>query len=594
MKKLDETFSFMAIVKVLATIRAKEANLRRRKCFYWQCFNEHDDPGAMPLSDASLYLPPRRDWSRPIRCQRRRTRCPMIEISRDAIYRKVEGVYRAGRLEDFDWGRRLVTFVEGVQARVAAGRFVFRAPELWLRPKTVPIGNKPKFRCISFYKDLSDRVVLSLANKHLSSLLDPTFHDCSYAFRSTKRLTHAIAVQKLVALRRSTDRRLYVTDCDMMKFFDTVNHDCVLAALRRKGAGLPIDGRIWPLVEAFLASFSMQYVVDWKSRQDSQAWKEFEVVDVTSLKDLYPGELPALDDLGLPQGGALSGLLANAVLDSVDEVACRAGVFYARYCDDMILVASTKKMCAAALAAVMDELAKLAVPAHRVIKAVCYGSEYYAAKSKGPYAWGNPKRYRGVTMPWVSYVGTSIKFDGSTRIRKETVCGHAAAIREECATFLECVRKFGFRSALAKDDAVVRLMYRLVAKGIGRINARPTRKAGRCWIGAFGAASGASNGLRQMRLLDRVRARAFARLLHDLGLRHVCGESGGDGSRVPLYFGKPFSYFGAAQLLGRAALARERKMALEPVVGACDEPAEYEVVDEPPDTSGWERSSMGR
>ena len=50
---IDEAFSFMAIVKTLATFRAKEANLRHRENFYWQRFERDSNPAEMIFSEVA-------------------------------------------------------------------------------------------------------------------------------------------------------------------------------------------------------------------------------------------------------------------------------------------------------------------------------------------------------------------------------------------------------------------------------------------------------------------------------------------------------------------------------------------------------------
>ena len=122
---IDEAFSFMAIVKTLATFRAKEANLRHRESFYWQRFKSDYNPSGMVFSDVAQYLPPRREWARPKKEHRHSSNRPSVDISHDAICRKVQGIYYAGRMLEYEWGRKLSDLVKRVQDRVAMGDFKF-------------------------------------------------------------------------------------------------------------------------------------------------------------------------------------------------------------------------------------------------------------------------------------------------------------------------------------------------------------------------------------------------------------------------------------------------------------------------------------
>lgn len=613
---LEDAYTFLAIVKALATIRAKEANLRHRRCFYWQNFKLDDDPGRIVYSDAANLLPPRREWSRPRRKQRDSSRRPIIEVLRDSIYRKVEGVYRAGRLDETKWGRQLQSFVMELQKRVRESDFNIHRPKLWLRPKAVPIGGKQKYRCISFYENLSDRVLLALANKYLCRVLDPLLSEDCYAFRTSVKLTHVTAVKRLIALRKSHEGRLYVADCDLLKFFDVVNQDVVRDAFRRKCQGLPIDARVFALVDGFLSSYNQRYVLDFKTQSKDKEWKDFSGVELKTLAKLYYGEVP-LEKLGLPQGGALSGLLANIVLDSVDQVVSsfkETGVSYMRYCDDMILVGQTKKTCNLALSACVSKLVELKVPTHHIDRKVEYCSQYYSTKAKGPYVWACPNQFRGAA-PWVSFLGFCIRYDGEVRVRKETIQGHALSIREECSKFFDTYQRCGFRKGVDREDSVARLLFRIVNKGVGRISVSPLKGMGRCWLAAYRFVGTSKSGQRQMSYLDWVRSSMFALLKNRLGLRYKRKDA--EGSESSLYFGKPFSYLGTSKRVARDCVARNRKLLLEakevmqpyddcggngkvkdePIETSIGEDVEIdterdgEVKDEPIDTSGWERAS---
>jgi hypothetical protein len=208
-----------------------------------------------------------------------------------------------------------------------------------------------------------------------------------------------------------------------------------------------------------------------------------------------------------------------------------------------------------------------------------YNANYYVAKSKGPFLWGNPSVVGGA-ISWVSFLGYSIYYDGSTRLRKETLRAHAKSIREECETFLLHAGKFGFRDPSNKPKAVGDFLCRLMAKGTGRINIEPIKGLGRCWLSVFRFVGESKLGLKQMRYLDYVRSSAIARLLRKLKLRKgKLGDNSAEDAKAVLYFGKPFSYYGSCKRIKRKVVAADSELSL------CD------VRDENPETSGWERAS---
>ena len=570
---IDEAFSFMAIVKTLALFRAKEANLRHRESFYWQRFKSDYNPSGMVFSDVAQYLPPRREWARPKKEHRHSSNRPSVDISHDAIYRKVQGVYYAGRMLEYDWGRKLSDFVKRVQNRVATGDFKFERPELMLRTKAVGEGCQPKFRCISAYRNLEDRVILSIANKCLTSKLDGLLSNNSYAFRIGKKSPVARAVGKIIDFRKCFKAApLYVAECDIVKFFDTIEHAAVLKVFEGVCDKVQLGNKAKALVKAFLESYDVRDIMSsgfWDKLAKTGDWDFLE-------------ELPKDRRIGLPQGGALSGLLSNLVLDNVDKAIGDLklnGFLYARYCDDIIMCAMSKEDCEIALDECSTSLEALHLRMYPANPDILYNANYYVAKSKGPFLWGNPSVVGGA-ISWVSFLGYSIYYDGSTRLRKETLLAHAKSIREECETFLLHAGKFGFRDPSNKPKAVGDFLCRLMAKGTGRINIEPIKGLGRCWLSVFRFVGESKLGLKQMRYLDYVRSSAIARLLRKLKVRKgKLGDNSAEDAKAVLYFGKPFSYYGSCKRVKRKAIAADNELSL------CD------VRDENPETSGWERAS---
>lgn len=601
MCKSVDRFSFMAIVRVLSLLRAKEANLRHRKAFYWRYFEDGNDPMQVNVPGLDELLPPRRQWARPNRKHRGTCGVPIIDVLHDSIYRKVDGVRHAGRLGEYDWGQRLVQFVAEVQGRVARKDFQFARPRLWLRAKAVPRGSQPKCRCICCYENLSDRVILAIANKWLSSILDPLFSDRSYAFRRKKSLTYHTAIKGLVSYRKRHDGRLYVAECDVLKCFDVISHDAV-----RQGVQTHIgaDTDLMAIVNGYLASYNLAWMKENAAVLARESGAAFDGVDTRALARMF-GQPIDLSRFGIPQGGSLSGALTNMILDAVDKALAQvplADLFYARYCDDIIISHPTRKGCLMAQTVCRETLASLKIPAHPRKRTVSYGASYYATKSKGPYAWASRDRNQAGVSPWVSFLGCCIRYDGEMRVRAETVDGHVQSMREECETVLSHVRRGAVRKSVSVPDIATGLMYRLVDKGVGRIAAHSSKSAGRCWMAAFPYVWSSKCALHQMRLLDAERSSLFAKVMRTLEIVLKRPTDDEDDEEL-LYFGKPFSYYGVAERIARDRVARMRKLIFEakmPTDGPNDDDRGYDddleaYDDEEEDwhsaTSGWERAS---
>jgi RNA-directed DNA polymerase len=149
-----------------------------------------------------------------------------------------------------------------------------------------------------------DRLVQQAILQVLEPLLDPTFSPSSFGFRPGRGAHDALRqAQKYVA-----DGGVIVVDVDLEKFFDRVNHDILMARLARRVA----DRRLLSIIRRFLEAGLMQDGV-CVARQE-----------------------------GTPQGGPLSPLLANLLLDDLDKELERRGHRFCRYADDCNIYVRSK------------------------------------------------------------------------------------------------------------------------------------------------------------------------------------------------------------------------------------------------------------
>lgn len=141
-----------------------------------------------------------------------------------------------------------------------------------------------------------DRFVQQAVMQVLQSKWDRTFSQHSYGFRP-KRSAHQAVEQ---AQRYIAVGRRWVVDLDLEKFFDRVNHDKLMAKIALRIS----DKRMLKLIRAFLTAGALE------------------------------GGLVSAVDEGTPQGGPLSPLLSNIVLDELDQELERRGLRFVRYADD--------------------------------------------------------------------------------------------------------------------------------------------------------------------------------------------------------------------------------------------------------------------
>ena len=151
-----------------------------------------------------------------------------------------------------------------------------------------------------------DRVIQQAIAQVLTPLWDGEFSDYSFGFREGRNAHQAV---RLVEEAWKLKRR-HAVDCDLKAFFDTVKHDPLLAQLREKIGG----GKLLRLIGRYLRAG---------------------VVLPEGTREATP--------LGVPQGGPLSPLLANIVLDPLDKELTRRGHVFTRYADDFLILVKSAK-----------------------------------------------------------------------------------------------------------------------------------------------------------------------------------------------------------------------------------------------------------
>lgn len=165
-----------------------------------------------------------------------------------------------------------------------------------------------------------DRLIQQAIVQALTPLFDPGFSESSHGFRP-KRSAHGAAKQVQRTIRRGYR---FVVDMDLSKFFDRVQHDVLMSRLARKVS----DKRLLRLIGRYLRAGVM--------------------VD---------GILQATHD-GTPQGGPMSPLLANILLDDLDKELERRGLPFVRYADDFVIFTKTRRSAERAFASVIRYLTR--------------------------------------------------------------------------------------------------------------------------------------------------------------------------------------------------------------------------------------------
>ena len=150
-----------------------------------------------------------------------------------------------------------------------------------------------------------DRVIQQAVTQVLTPVFDPHFSESSFGFRPGCSAHQA--VKKV--LRLIQRGYAYAVDIDLEKFFDTVNHDVLMHRVSRRVS----DKGILRLIGKYLRAGA---VVNGRLNETSK---------------------------GVPQGGPISPLLSNILLDDLDKELEKRGHQFARYADDLIILVKSKR-----------------------------------------------------------------------------------------------------------------------------------------------------------------------------------------------------------------------------------------------------------
>ena len=208
-----------------------------------------------------------------------------------------------------------------------------------LRRAWIPKDAKgTKFRPLGI-PAVRDRVAQEVVRRLLEPIFEPLFHDCSFGFRP-QRSCHS-AINRVLSFHEEGDR--VTLDADISGFFDNIPHKLIVNAVAEEVA----DGNILNLLEKFLAAGVM----------------ENGVFKPTSI--------------GTPQGGVISPLLANIVLNQLDWRLEKAGYRFVRYADDFVVACKNRKQAEAALDLVEEIVTDLGLAlSPEKTKIASYGKGY--------------------------------------------------------------------------------------------------------------------------------------------------------------------------------------------------------------------------
>ena len=189
---------------------------------------------------------------------------------------------------------------------------------------------------------LRDRIAQQVVKDYMEKKIDHLFHEDSYGYRPRKN-----AHQAIEKVKQNCYKRDWVIDMDICKFFDEIDHELMLKAVKHV------------LPEKWVETYVKRWLEMPIAKQD--------------------GKLQLREGKGTPQGGVISPLLANLYLHfAIDMWLTKhyPHVFFARYADDMVVHCKSKKEAEKVLEAIKGRLAEVKLQIKPEKTRIAYCKDY--------------------------------------------------------------------------------------------------------------------------------------------------------------------------------------------------------------------------
>lgn len=589
MKQFDTYFNENEILRQLCKIRVKIAKNRNKRHllhlltsdenYNYHIANVKTSPNEFEIYQNEIketlkkILPPRRKWVKIGEHSRVKNRDTneFLTSNDKNFYSLLKTIKKHKKNKSTeDWFLNLQEFVRRIQESALSKQYSVTEPIIFPKLKK-PLkrifndkDDKNNCRPLSMYS-LEDRIILSLTNKFLTNLFDKKFKDSSYAFRSKKiagkTISHHNCIQDIINYKKATSlEELYVVECDMKSFYDTVNHKIVLeifenliAEIVNENSSINLNQPIH-IFKSFLNSYAFN--INVKKLDKQSYWSSYSIkrgsfpwVDNQISKHYKSIET---ERIGVPQGGALSGLIANIYLNNVDQKLEQLDVFYIRFCDDMIIIGKDFDKCNEAKKLYVDSLNQLKLFPHpfknseelfeQNANSFSY-KPFWNGKSKGPYKWSSlikPHNY-----PWIAFVGYEININCETRVRKRSFLKEQT--KQKIITH-EITKAIEQNQRCEKGTAIESAINRLIGMSVGRIGLDNFSEVSTdmCWKNGFQELELNKFSKIQIKQLDRNRSKLYYDLFKKINKPERDEDETverDDEKRQYKKYDKPFSYY---------------------------------------------------
>ena len=401
-------------------------------------------------------MPARNSWHRPRKQERTLNSGDESKSHKQILTRSIAITIQQHRKQETppQYIKNLDVFIASMREDICSCEpITFNSIKIFGKKKKVNSEGVEILRPICVFESLREKLLIALASKYLAEVFDYLLHEEILSYRPLRRYHGGetpILTDRDNAIQNIHDYRknhrcgtLYVAECDIQKYFDTINHDVIRSCFKAfadnvKATDANFDySQVERIVEAYLNSYSFYRNVESKNEEIIGRNQQFEVPKAHLFieRGCYTAEEfeAAKSKIGIPQGGALSALMSNVILHTIDSESILSRIdrnrFFCRYGDDILLMHTSKAECEALINKYCESLTQHKLLYHDFISVA--DKEFRRAdgvgvrpilwdqKSRKPFLWGrNPNESEAVD--WIGFLGYEMRYTGEVRLRRSS------------------------------------------------------------------------------------------------------------------------------------------------------------------------------
>jgi hypothetical protein len=453
----------------------------------------------------SLLMPPRDSWCRPSKRERdsmrqdegKRTNTIKKQLLARSIAITIAKHRKSG--DEYKYLRYLDEFIASIRRDIVSDNpLKFSSIKIIGKKKSVNSDNVIILRPLCLFESLREKLLIALASRYLSEVFDPFLHSEIISYRpprvyheseSKVITTRDHAIENIQAYRRS-HKNIYVAECDIQKYFDTINHDVIRRCFREfaervRGVHPDFDySAVSRIVDAYLDSYSFYNNVlhenDHLLKANPPRVYEGPKDELFIKRGCYTEEefIKSKAKIGIPQGGALSGLISNVVLNTIDRESVLnrpdPNLFFCRYGDDIMLMHTSRKRCEELIANYCRALSESKLLYHDFVSVAddsirrpdgTIRTAFWDLKSRSPFLWGRSDD-EVEKVDWIGFLGYEIRYTGEVRIRRSSLNDKFRGIKRKYKSCVDSVFAKG-KKRLKRNETVESEILRHIDKFVG-------------------------------------------------------------------------------------------------------------------------------